>query len=169
MGRGLGRLDVSTCSGHIFLQEQTKRNAMAGSPRQSWVARLLVVMLALALVAASTAGAIGHANGSGHHGPHGHHHQAMAPAASAGAHHAIDAQSRATDLANAATQAPQPDPQHASCMDHICHCCLGLVAIGAGWGPAAWPDARVLPWDSRALVSAPTARLDRPPKPLASA
>jgi len=144
-------------------------NAMAGLPRQSWAARLLVAMLALGLVAASTAGAIGHANGSGHHGPHSHHHGAIAAAAPAadGAHHAAHAQSR--DLADVATQAPQSDPQHASCMDHICHCSLGLVTIGAGWGHTAWPDARVLPWDSRALVSAPTARLDRPPKPLASA
>ena len=144
---------------------------MAGSPRQSWVARLLVAMLALALVAASTAGAIGHANGSGHHGPHAHHHEAIAAAgpASDGAYHAVHAQSRATDLADATTQAPQPDSQHTDCMDHFCHCSLGLVTIGAGWGRTAWPDARVLPWDSRALVSAPTARLDRPPKPLASA
>ena len=144
---------------------------MAGLPRQSWASRLLVAMLALALVAASTAGAIGHASGSGHHGPHGHRHEAAVAAAPAadGAHLAVDTQSRATDHANAATQAPQSDHQHTSCMDHICHCSLGLVTIGAGWAPAAWPDARVLPWDSRALVSAPTARLDRPPKPLASA
>jgi hypothetical protein len=153
---------------------------MARAPGQRWTARLLAAVASFALAVASLLGSAAHACESGHHGQHRHqaqvgnqgaHHHEAAKAHSEGS---SDAVARPHGTASVAAVSSQSEPsgsdrKHTCCMDFICHGCIAIIAGETASHVAPRNEARVLPWDARALASMNPARLDRPPKSLVSA
>jgi hypothetical protein len=160
---------------------------MARALGQRWAARLLAAVTAVGLVLASLVGSAAHACETSRHGQHRHQSLVGSPVGSQAGHHVAARQQAAAVAASAhashvkgtvdrhgpdAADLPETDGgdrDHACCMDFICHGCIAVIANETGSQLLSWRDVCRLPWDAQAPASVSPARLDRPPKSLASA